>query len=75
MHRQYARDALPLSCGYGDLTAMVEFGQGAAPVNVFHCVQVGGQDIDDLERQRMARKRGHLCSINMIDKLWDGRGN
>ena len=40
-------------CGYGP-DCMVEFGQGAAPVNVAHCVQVGGRDIDDLERQRMA---------------------
>jgi len=45
MHR------MPFSavCGYGP-DCMVEFGQGAAPVNMAHCVQVGGRDIDDLER-------------------------
>ncbi len=51
---------------------MVEFGQGAAPVNVAHCVQVGGRDIDDLERQRMAQAGVTVFPINMIDKLGMG---
>ena len=55
-------------CGYGP-DCMVEFGQGAAPVNVAHCVQVGGRDIDDLERQRMAQAGVTVFPINMIDKL------
>ena len=51
---------------------MVEFGQGAAPVNVAHCVQVGGRDIDDFERQRMAQAGVTVFPINMIDKLGMG---
>ena len=58
-------------CGYGP-DCMVEFGQGAAPVNVAHCVQVGGRDIDDLERQRMAQAGVTVFPINMIDKLGMG---
>lgn len=67
MHR------MPFSavCGYGP-DCMVEFGQGAAPVNVAHCVQVGGRDIDDLERQRMAQAGVTVFPINMIAKLGMG---
>ena len=54
-------------CGYGP-DCMVEFGQGAAPVNVAHCVQVGGRDIDDLERQRMAQAGVTVFPINMDRK-------
>ena len=58
-------------CGYGP-SCMVEFGQGAVSVNVAHCVQIGGRDIDDLERQRMAKAGVTVFPINVIDRLGMG---
>ena len=47
---------------------MVDFGQGPAFVDVRHCVQIGGRDIDDEERVRMKNAGVTVFPINVIDK-------
>lgn len=54
-------------CGYGP-RCMVDFGQEPAFVDVSKCVQIGGRDIDDLERQRMKQAGITVFPINQIDK-------
>lgn len=55
-------------CGYGP-NCMVDFGQGPSFVDVAHCVQIGGRDIDDVERRRMKQAGLTVFPINLIDKL------
>ena len=55
-------------CGYGP-DCMVDFGQGPAYVDVSHCVQIGGRDIDSRERVRMKEAGVTVFPINLIDKL------
>ena len=55
-------------CGYGP-DCMVDFGQGPAYVDVSHCVQIGGRDIDSRERIRMKEAGVTVFPINVIDKL------
>lgn len=55
-------------CGWGP-DCMVDFGQGPAFVDVRHCVQIGGRDIDDRERLRMKEAGVTVFPINVIDKL------
>lgn len=55
-------------CGFGP-TAMVDFGQGPVYVDVTHCVQIGGRDIDSAERRRMKEAGVTTFPINIIDKL------
>ena len=54
-------------CGQGP-DCMVDFGQGPAFVDVRHCVQIGGRDIDDEERVRMKNAGVTVFPINVIDK-------
>ena len=54
-------------CGHGP-DCMVDFGQGPAFVDVRHCVQIGGRDIDDEERVRMKAAGVTVFPINVIDK-------
>ncbi len=54
-------------CGWGP-DCMVDFGQGPAFVDVKHCVQIGGRDIDELERVRMKKAGVTVFPINVIDK-------
>ena len=54
-------------CGHGP-DCMVDFGQGPAFVDVRHCVQIGGRDIDDEERVRMKNAGVTVFPINVIDK-------
>lgn len=54
-------------CGHGP-DCMVDFGQGPAFVDVRHCVQIGGRDIDDEERIRMRQAGITVFPINVIDK-------
>ncbi len=54
-------------CGHGP-DCMVDFGQGPAFVDVKHCVQIGGRDIDDEERIRMKQAGVTVFPINVIDK-------
>lgn len=58
-------------CGHGP-DCMVDFGQGPAFVDVRRCVQIGGRDIDDLERQRMKAAGITVFPINVIDKYGMG---
>lgn len=55
-------------CGHGP-DCMVDFGQGPVYVDVKHCVQIGGRDIDREERIRMKEAGVTVFPINMIDKL------
>ena len=55
-------------CGFGP-DCMVNFGQAPAYVDVTHCVQIGGRDIDSTERLRMKQAGVTTFSINMIDQL------
>lgn len=55
-------------CGYGP-ECMVDFGQGPVYVDVRHCVQIGGRDIDSAERIRMKEAGVTVFPINVIDKL------
>ena len=55
-------------CGWGP-DCMVEYGQGAAYVDVKKCVQIGGRDIDPEERKRMKEAGVTVFPINLIDKL------
>lgn len=55
-------------CGYGP-DCMVDFGQGAAYVDVKHCVQIGGRDIDTKERIRMKEAGVSVFPINVIDQI------
>lgn len=55
-------------CGHGP-DCMVDFGQGPVYVDVRHCVQIGGRDIDDRERIRMKEAGVTVFPINVIDKL------
>lgn len=55
-------------CGFGP-DSMVDFGQGPVYVDVAHCVQIGGRDIDSAERVRMKRAGVTTFPINIIDKL------
>ena len=55
-------------CGFGP-DCMVNFGQAPAYVDVTHCVQIGGRDIDSAERLRMKEAGVTTFSINMIDQL------
>ena len=59
-------------CGYGP-NCMVDFGTKQTFVDVKHCVQIGGRDLDDAERQRMKDAGVTVFSINAIDKM--GIGN
>lgn len=55
-------------CGYGP-DCMVDFGQGPVFVDVAHCVQIGGRDIDTQERIRMKEAGVTIFPIDMIDEL------
>lgn len=55
-------------CGFGP-NCMVDFGQGPVYVDVTHCVQIGGRDIDSTERMRMKEVGVTTFPINVIDKL------
>lgn len=55
-------------CGHGP-DCMVDFGGPPVFVDVKHCVQIGGRDIDDMERRRMKQAGLTVFPINMIDKL------
>lgn len=55
-------------CGYGP-ECMVDFGQGPVYIDVRHCVQIGGRDIDSAERIRMKEAGVTVFPINVIDKL------
>ena len=55
-------------CGYGP-NCMVDFGQGPVFVDVAHCVQIGGRDIDTEERARMKKAGVTIFPIDMIDQL------
>ena len=55
-------------CGYGP-DCMVDFGQGPVYVDVAHCVQIGGRDIDTQERIRMKEAGVTIFPIDMIDEL------
>lgn len=55
-------------CGYGP-QCMVDYGQDPVYVDVKHCVQIGGRDIDPKERQRMKEAGVTVFSINVVDKL------
>lgn len=55
-------------CGYGP-NCMVDFGQGPVFVDVAHCVQIGGRDIDTEERVRMKKAGVTIFPIDMIDQL------
>ena len=54
-------------CGYGP-DCMVDFGQGMAFVDVKKCVQIGGRDIDTIERVRMKEAGVTVFPINAIDQ-------
>lgn len=58
-------------CGYGP-GCMVDFGQGPAYADTSKCVQIGGRDIDDLERERMKQAGITVYPINQIDKMGIG---
>ena len=55
-------------CGHGP-ECMVDFGQGPVYVEPRHCVQIGGRDIDTMERVRMKEAGVTVFPINVIDKL------
>lgn len=55
-------------CGHGP-NCMVDFGETPVFVDVKHCVQIGGRDIDDIERRRMKQAGLTVFPINVIDKL------
>ena len=55
-------------CGHGP-ECMVDFGQGPVYVDPRHCVQIGGRDIDTMERVRMKEAGVTVFPINVIDKL------
>jgi len=55
-------------CGHGP-DCMVDFGQGPVFVDPAHCVQIGGRDIDTMERVRMKEAGVTVFPINVIDKL------
>lgn len=55
-------------CGYGP-RCMVDLGQEPAFVDVSKCVQIGGRDIDDLERKRMKQAGITVFPINQIDQI------
>ncbi len=55
-------------CGFGP-DCMAVFGPGPAYVDVAHCVQIGGRDIDDKERLRMKQAGVTVFPINVIDKM------
>ncbi len=54
-------------CGHGP-QCMVDYGQGPVYVDVKHCVQIGGRDIDGAERRRMKEAGLTVFPINVIDK-------
>lgn len=58
-------------CGHGP-TCMVDFGEGHNYVDVTHCVQIGGRDIDNGERLRMKAAGVTVFPINKIDQLGMG---
>lgn len=57
-------------CGYGP-RCMAGFADDGDPVyvDVRHCVQIGGRDIDDQERLRMKQAGVTVFPINIIDKI------
>jgi len=55
-------------CGYGP-DCMVNLGDKPVFVDIRHCVQIGGRDIDTAERQRMKKAGVTVFPINAIDKL------
>lgn len=55
-------------CGHGP-ACMVDYGDEPVFVDVKRCVQIGGRDIDTLERQRMKQAGVTVFPINMVDKL------
>lgn len=55
-------------CGFGP-DCMVDFGQEPVFVDPAHCVQIGGRDIDTIERVRMKEAGVTVFPINAIDKL------
>ena len=56
------------ACGHGP-DCMVNFGQGPVYVDPKHCVQIGGRDIDSIERIRMKEAGVTVFPINEVDKL------
>lgn len=55
-------------CGHGP-SCMVDYGEPPVFVDVKRCVQIGGRDIDTIERQRMKAAGVTVFPINMVDKL------
>lgn len=55
-------------CGYGP-NCLTGYGDTPALVDIKRCVQIGGRDIDTLERQRMKEAGVTVFPINVIDKL------
>ena len=55
-------------CGYGP-SCMVDYGTEPVFVDVKRCVQIGGRDIETIERQRMKAAGVTVFPINAIDKL------
>jgi len=55
-------------CGAGP-ACMVDFGQDPVYVNPKKCVQIGGRDIDPLERVRMKEQGVTVFSIAEVDRL------
>lgn len=55
-------------CGYGP-ECMVNYGHRPRYISTKHSVQIGGRDIDPIERQRMKEAGITVFSINVIDKL------
>lgn len=58
-------------CGHGP-DGMASFAQPPVWVDPTHCVQIGGRDIDDLERIRMKEAGITVFPINVIDRLGMG---
>ena len=55
-------------CGFGP-AAMVDYGQIPAPVDVRKCVQIGGRDIDPMEKKRMKEAGVTVFPMSTIDKI------
>lgn len=55
-------------CGYGP-DAMVDYAENLKYVDVKHCVQIGGRDIDSIERVRMKEAGVTVFPINVIDEI------
>ncbi len=58
-------------CGHGP-DGMAAFSERPVWVDPRHCVQIGGRDIDDLERIRMKEAGITVFPINVIDRLGMG---